>query len=345
LIGLVGARAYPGTAGGHVVRLEVTLRCTDEGFWLDLMNQAADRHAATPSEIPWRGWRDIFIRVYRNVETNRVIIVAAGVSFYSLLAIFPAIAAMVAIYGLFADPAAISSHLDSASGLLPGGAIEVIRDQLTRTSSRGTGTLGFTFLGGLAFSLWSANAGIKSIFDALNLVYSEEEKRGFVILNLVSLTFTAAAIVFALTAIVLVIALPIVLDYIGLGEATDLTVRVGRWPLLFLGVAFALAVLYRYGPSRSRPKWRWISWGSAFAAMTWIIASVLFSWYTANFATYDKTYGSLGAVIGFMVWLWISMIVVLVGAAINAEIEHQTALNTIRKAKAVGLTASEANPP
>jgi membrane protein len=297
------------------------------------MNQTAGRHAATPSESPCRGWRDIFVRVYRNVETNRITIVAAGVTFYALLAIFPAIAALVAIYGLFADPATISSHLDSASGLLPGGAIEVIRDQLTRTASRGAGTLGFAFLGGVAVSLWSANAGIKSIFDALNLVYNEQEKRGFVMLNLVSLTFTAAAIVFALTAILLVIALPIALNYIGLGEATDLTIRVGRWPLLFLGVAFALAVLYRYGPSRSRPKWRWISWGSAFAAITWMVASVLFSWYTANFATYDKTYGSLGAVIGFMVWLWISMIVVLVGAAINAEMEHQTALNTTTNGK------------
>jgi membrane protein len=134
-------------------------------------------------------------------------------------------------------------------------------------------------------------------------------------------------------------------DYIGLGEATDLTVRVGRWPLLFLGVAFALAILYRHGPSRSKPNWRSISWGNVCAAITWIIASVLFSWYTANFSTYDKTYGSLGAVIGFMVWLWISIIVVLVGATINAEIERQTALNTMRKAKAVGLAASEANPP
>jgi membrane protein len=285
------------------------------------------------------------VRVYRNVETNRVIIVAAGVTFYLLLAIFPAIAALVAIYGLFADPAVISSHLDSVTGLLPGGAIEVIRDQLTRTASRSAGTLGFTFLGGLAFSLWSANAGIKSIFDALNLVYNEEEKRGFVMLNLVSLTFTGAAIVFALTAIALVIALPIALNYTGLGEAKDLAIRVGRWPLLFLGVAFALAVLYRYGPSRSRPKLRWISWGSAFAAITWIIASVLFSWYTANFSTYDKTYGSLGAVIGFMVWLWISIIVILVGAAINAEIERQTAIPMRGRPKPSEFAASEANRP
>ncbi len=309
------------------------------------MNQVTGQHSATPPESPYREWRVVFGRVYRNVETNRIVIVAAGVGFYSLLAIFPAVAALVAIYGLFADPAAISSHLDSVSDLLPGGAIEVIRDQLTRTASHGAGARGFAFLGGVAVSLWSANAGIKSIFDALNLVYNEQEKRGFLKLNLVSLTFTAAAVVFASTTIVLVIALPLALNYIGLGQATDLTIRVGRWPLLFLGVAFALAVLYRYGPSRCRPEWRWISWGGAFAAITWIVASVLFSWYTANFGTYDKTYGSLGAVIGFMVWLWISMIVVLVGAAINAEIERQTEPDTNGKPKPSEFAAVEANRP
>ncbi len=286
------------------------------------------RHAATPSEIPFRGWKDVLLRVYENIGKNRVIVVAAGVTFYSLLAIFPAIAALVAIYGLFADPGTISSHLDSASGLLPEGAISVIRDQLARNASHGTNALSVAFVVGLLVSLWSANAGVKSVFDALNLVYTEEEKRGLIRLNLASLAFTAAALLFAVAAIGVVVALPIALNYIGLGEATDLALRVGRWPMLFLAVAFALAVLYRFGPSRANPKWRWISWGSAFAAVAWIAASVLFSWYAANFGNYDKTYGSLGAVIGFMVWLWISIIVVLVGAELNAEMEHQTAIDT-----------------
>jgi len=286
------------------------------------------RHAATPSEIPFRGWKDILLRVYENIGKNRVVVVAAGVTFYSLLSIFPAMAALVAIYGLFADPATISSHLDSASGLLPEGAITIVRDQLDRNASHGANALSIAFLIGLVISLWSANAGVKSVFDALNLVYAEEEKRGLIRLNLVSLTFTAAAIVFALAAIGVVVALPIALNYIGLGEATDLALRVGRWPMLFLAIAFALAVLYRFGPSRSNPKWRWISWGSAFASLAWIAASVLFSWYAANFGSYDKTYGSLGAVIGFMVWLWISTIVILIGAELNAEMEHQTAVDT-----------------
>jgi membrane protein len=286
------------------------------------------RHADTPADIPMRGWRDILLRVYNNISKDRVITIAAGVTFYSLLAVFPAIAALVAIYGLFADPTTISRNLDSLSGLLPGGAIDVIRDQMTRIASRGKGTLGLAFAIGLLVSLWSANAGIKSLFDALNLVYNEEEKRGFIKLNLMSLTFTAIAIVFALFGIAALVVLPVALNYIGLGGATDLIFRIGRWPILFVLVALALALIYRYGPSRSKPKWRWITWGSAFAALAWIVGSVLFSWYAANFGSYNQTYGSLGAIVGLMIWLWLSTIIILVGAELDTEREHQTARDT-----------------
>jgi membrane protein len=163
---------------------------------------------------------------------------------------------------------------------------------------------------------------------SLNLVYNEEEKRGLIKFNLVSLTFTLAAIVFALFGIATVVVLPVALNYIGLGGAADLIFRIGRWPILFVLVAFALAFMYRYGPSRSKPKWRWITWGSAFAALAWIVGSVLFSWYAANFGSYNNTYGSLGAAIGLMIWLWLSTIVILVGAELDAEMEHQTARDT-----------------
>jgi membrane protein len=286
------------------------------------------RHADTPADIPMRGWRDILLRVYNNISEDRVVTIAAGVTFYSLLAVFPAIAALVAIYGLFADPETISRNLDSLSGLLPGGAIDVIRDQMTRIASRGKSTLGLAFAIGLLVSLWSANAGIKSLFDALNLVYNEKEKRGLIKLNLASLTFTVAAILFVLFGIAAVVVLPVALNYVGLGPATDLIFRIGRWPILFVLVALVLAFVYRYGPSRSKPKWRWITWGSAFAALAWIVVSVLFSWYASNFGSYNQTYGSLGAVIGLMIWLWLSTIVILLGAGLDAEMEHQTARDT-----------------
>jgi membrane protein len=286
------------------------------------------RQADTPAEIPLRGWRDILSRVYRNIGKDRVIAIAAGVTFYSLLAIFPAIAAFVAIYSLFADPATVASNVESLSGLLPGGAIEIIREQMTRIASHGKSTLGWTFVSGLLVSLWSANAGVKSLFDALNLVYNEEEKRGFIKLNLLSMTFTIAGILFAIFGTVAVLGVPVALGHVGLGSATELIVRIGRWPVLLVLIALALAFVYRHGPSRSRPKWRWISWGSAFAAIVWIVLSILFSWYAANFGSYNQTYGSLGAVVGFMIWLWLSTIVILVGAELDAEMEHQTARDT-----------------
>jgi membrane protein len=276
-------------------------------------------------EIPVRGWKDILVRVYRNISDHRVFALAAGMTFYSLLAIFPALAALVAIYGLFADAAAITGHLDEVSGFIPSGAVDVARDQLTRVASKGSQTLGFTFAIGLGVSLWSANAAMKSLFDTLNIVYAEQEKRSFIKLNAVSLIFTAAAVAFILVAMAAVAVLPIALKYVGLTGFTDLLLRMARWPTLFIGLAIALALIYRFGPSREAPRWRWITSGSAMAALLWLAASAIFSFYAANFGNFDATYGSLGAVIGFMMWLWISAIVVLLGAELNAEIEHQTA--------------------
>ncbi|MFC7398378.1 YihY/virulence factor BrkB family protein [Chelatococcus sp. GCM10030263] len=286
------------------------------------------RHATTPSEIPARGWKDIGLRVYRNISTHRVLAIAAGVTFYSILAIFPAIAALVSLYGLFADAGTIGAQLDQVAGVLPSGAIDVLREQMTRVASQGGGTLGLTFAIGLLAALWSSNAGMKALFDALNVVYGEEEKRGFFKLNAVSLAFTTGAILFLLVAMAAVVVLPVALNFVGLGGASDLLIRLVRWPLLLVAIILALAVLYRYGPSRDLPRWRWTTWGSAFAAVAWVIASILFSWYAANFGSYNETYGSLGAVIGFMIWIWISAIVILVGAELDAEMEHQTARDT-----------------
>jgi membrane protein len=295
------------------------------------------RFARTPSEIPARGWKGVLLRVYANISQHRLLLVAAGVTFYALLAIFPAVAALVAIYGLFADPAKIAEHLNSMSGVFPGGAIEVLRDQMDRLAAQGGGTLGLAFVLGLAASLWSANSGTKSIFDALNLVYREDEKRGFVRLTLVALAMTLAAIAFVLIALLVMVVLPPMLNAIGLGGTASLLVKVLRWPILVLIVAILLAPLYRYGPSRARAQWRWITWGSAFAALAWVVLSLLFSWYAENFGGYNKTYGTLGAAIGFMVWMWLSTVVILIGAEFDAEMEHQTVRDTTEgEGKALG---------
>jgi len=282
------------------------------------------RFAATPSEIPPRGWKDILWRCYERLSEDRILAIAAGATFYGLLALFPAIAALVAIYGLVADPGTIAQHLDDMTGFVPAGALDVIRDQLTRVTSQGNATLGLAFAFGLAVSLWSANAGVKALIDALNIAYAEREKRGIVRLNALSLTFTFAGILALIVALGAVVVLPLALQYLGLERATAWVVTLAKWPLLFAAAALGIAALYRYGPSRNRAKWRWITWGSAFAALGWIAVSVLFSWYAANFGSYNKTYGSLGAVIGFMTWMWMSTIVILLGAELDAETEHQT---------------------
>ena len=286
------------------------------------------RHATSPAEIPARGWKDILWRVYGNIGEHRILALAAGMTYYSLLAIFPAIAALVAVYGIFADPGSIAKHLDDVAGFVPAGAVDVAREQLTRVATKGDKTLGFTFAIGLVISLWSANAAMKSLFDTLNIVYGEQEKRGFVKLNAISLGFTVGGIVFVLAALGGVVVIPVALQYLGLSNAADLLVRIGRWPALFVALAVALACIYRFGPSRQAPRWTWITWGSAAATILWLAASALFSFYAANFGSFNATYGSLGAVIGFMTWLWISAIVILLGAELNAEMEHQTARDT-----------------
>jgi membrane protein len=286
------------------------------------------RSVDTPSEIPAQGWKDILLRVYHGISEDRILLVAAGVTFYLLLSIFPGIAALFSIYGLFADPADIAGHLDALANVAPSGALDVLREEMTRLASNGGTTLGLGFLVSLAVSLWTTNSGVSAIFDALNIVYEEKEKRGLVRFYLTTLTFTLASIGFIILTISVVVLLPVVLNFIPLPGGTDPLVKIARWPILFVLTALALAALYRYGPSRGEARWRWITWGSAFATVVWIAASVLFSWYVASFGSYNKTYGSLGAIIGFMTWIWISIIVVLVGAKLDAEMEHQTVRET-----------------
>jgi membrane protein len=291
-------------------------------------DQSRGRLAENPSDIPARGWKDIILRVYQNIGSDRVVALAAGITFYCILALFPAVAALVALYGLFADPNTIATHLDMLSGILPEGVLKVLGDEMKRIAAQGNAALGMTFIVGLMTALWSANAGIKSVFDALNLVNNEPEKRSFVTLNAISLAFTSAAIAFVLLALGAIVVLPVALNYLGIAAAAELAAKILRWPALLILVMFGLALVYRYGPSRAKPKWRWITPGSAFAAIGWLTVSILFSWYAANFGSYNKTYGSLGAVIGSMIWIWLSIIVILLGAELNAEMEHQSARDT-----------------
>ena len=295
------------------------------------------RRAEAPWQIPWRGWKDILWRTYQQINEDRLLAVAAGVVFYGLLALFPAITAIVSLYGLFANAATISDHLSMTAGVLPASAIDIIREQITRLASKGDARLGFGFIVGLGIALWSANAGMKAIIDALNVVYEEKEKRGFIKLNLVSLAFTGGAIVALLLALGAVVVVPLLLAWFGVANLFATLVQYMRWPLLLAIVIVGIAIIYRFGPSRREPRWQWLSVGSIFAAAAWLGSSALLSWYLGSFAHYDATYGSLGAAIGMMMWMWISSIVILFGAQLNSEIEHQTARDsTIEHEKPLG---------
>jgi membrane protein len=234
-------------------------------------------------------------------------------------------------------PSTIGEHLSLLAGFLPGGAIDIIQEQVNRLVSKGDAKLGFAFIFGLAMALWSANAGMKAIMDALNVVYEEKEKRGFIKLNLVSLGYTLGGIVTTLLALGAVVVVPLVLSYVGLGSIGEILLSALRWPVLLAVIIIGLAILYRFGPSRREARWQWLSVGSVFAAVTWLISSGLLSWYLSSFANYNATYGSLGAGIGLMMWMWVSAIVILFGAQLNSEIEHQTARDsTVNGEKPLG---------
>ena len=259
------------------------------------------RQAEAPTEFPTRGWFDILWRVVLAIPQDRVLATAGSVAFFTLLAIFPAIAVVVSLYGLFADARTIGDHLALLAGILPAGALDLIRDQVIAIVSKQTQTLSIAFAIGFLTALWSANSGIGALFDALNVVYGEREKRSLLRFYGTTFLFTIGGVVFILAAFGAVVVLPVLLKFVGISFSAEIILSVIRWPLLLVVVIAGLAAVYRFGPSRATAQWRWVTLGSVAAAVLWIIASMAFSWYVASFDSYNKTYGSLGAGVGFMV--------------------------------------------
>jgi membrane protein len=313
----------------YVSRLDIANMASTTSSDEKSANQAGrGRHAHTPSEMPAKGWKDIFWRVWDGFNQDRILLIAAGTTFYLLLALFPALAAFVSLYGFVADPKTIAEHIAFLGGVLPSGGLDIINNQLKALAAQDTDALSTGFLLGLAIALWTANSGIKSIFDGMNVAYGEHEKRGIIRLNLVSFAFTLGALFIGIGLIVSVGIVPAALAFLRLGQWTETLISVLRWPCLLLMVGIGMATLYRFGPSRKKAQWRWLSWGASIATIVWLISSWGFSYYLQNFADYNATYGTLGAMIGFMMWTWISVIILLVGAELNAELEHQTTKDT-----------------
>lgn len=282
------------------------------------------RQAERPRDLPARGWRDILLRTRQEITDDHLSIVAAGVAFYALLALFPAIAALVSLWGLVFDPQQIAKQVESVSGMLPQEAASIIKSQARKVASGAGGGLTLAAIGGVLLAIYSAGKGTKALMEGLNIVNDETESRGFLKLNLVALVMTFCGIVGLVIALGLIAALPAFMGNLGLGRTLEALVMWLRWPLLFAFALTGLAVVYRYAPSRDEPRWRWVSWGATAATTVWVVASLLFSIYVRNFGSYNETYGSLGAVIILLMWLWLSAYVVLLGAELNSEMEHQT---------------------
>jgi membrane protein len=279
--------------------------------------------AASPAQIGRRGWKAVLRRTVSEFNEDQIPIVAAGSTFFALLALFPALGLFVSLYGLVGDIQGAQRQIAALQGVLPAGGVSVLGEQMTRLAATSHVSLGLTFLVSLLLSVLSANAGMKGLIAGLNVAYELRERRNFVVLNLVSLAFTAGAIAFAIVAMSAIVAVPEVLARVHLQMSPGASVL--RWPLLLIAAAGLFSVLYRWGPSPHGARWRWITPGGAIASILWMGMSLAFSAYVSRFGRYDATYGSLAAIVGFMTWIWLSLTIVLLGAEFNSELEQEAA--------------------
>jgi membrane protein len=291
---------------------------------------ARGRGADSPTEVPAQGWKDVGARTFRQIREDNVVLMAAGVAFFALLALVPALVAFVSLYGIVADPADVERHVNDMLAAAPADVREMIQAQLDAAVDRSPTAATLSAVIAIALALWSASAGTKHLIGAVNAAYDEPESRGFVKLRGLALLMTLGAIVFVVVAFGAIAVLPAILGEVGLGDAARVTLNVLRWPLIALFLMAALAVAYRVAPDRDDPRWRWASPGAVVAVVLWIVGSALFSVYTANFGDYDETYGSLAGIVVTMLWLFLSAFIVILGAEINSELERQTAEDTTK---------------
>jgi membrane protein len=283
---------------------------------------AKDQPAPEAGEVRSETLLQIAVNIVLRISRDSLMLVAAGVAFYAMTAIFPAIAAFVSIYGLFADPTTVQAQIAGYGGLLPDASLKILTDALQSFASKSNSTLSIALLISIGVALWSAKAGISALMSGLNIANETIEKRNVFVQQATGLALTLGGVLFAGVALAAIALLPAVIHYLPLDSGSKAALGLGRWPLLAVLIGFALAVLYRFGLYRERAKWRWITLGSAIATLLWLIGSGLFSFYVSRFGSYDKTYGSLAAPVVLLLWFWLSALVVLLGAEIDAEMEH-----------------------
>jgi membrane protein len=286
------------------------------------------REATKPNQIPVKGWKDTLLRVKDGISEDRLSMISAAMAYYALFAFIPALSSVVLIYAWVSDPAQISEHLNKVSHILPSEIQQMLKEQLGTLASAPTTKLGFGALFSLVLTLYSASKGSLATMDGLNIIYDEKEERGFIQQNLMAIGMTFIAAIIGLLAIAAIVIVPAVANFIGWPAGLEIAVSAASWIILLALFSLFLAIIYRFGPHREKPQWKWVSVGAIVASVGFVLSSALFSWYASEFGNFNKTYGSMGAVIVLMMWFYISSFVILLGGEINAELEHQTAQDT-----------------
>ncbi len=281
----------------------------------------------SPTAIRLADWRAVVARVFERMMADQIGVLAGGIAFYAFLSVFPAVAAGLMIWGLFTDMAALGPQLQAIREMAPD-AFGLIADQMVNIASQSANNLTIGVVVSVVLALWSASVGVSALMGAMNLAYHEKEKRKFIRLNLVSLAFTLGGILFVALSIAAIAAVPPILEAIYLGAFVEALVRAVRWLMTVALFLAACAIIYRFAPSRAHARWRWIIPGAALASVVWLIASVVFSAYLANFDAYNATFGSLGAVAALLMWFWLSAYAICMGAELNSQLELFTTQDT-----------------
>ena len=286
-------------------------------------------HDATrPRQIPWRGWIGIFRRVWQEMQRDHVTLIAAGVAFYGLLALFPAITALMALAGRVFEPSQVTQQIETVSAVVPSAAAEIIIGQASAVAGSQSSGLGLAALMGLGLAIWSSSKGVGSLIEGLNVVYDEKESRGFIHLTLLRLALTLFLIVGLIAGLGATIILPSIMQFISLGPVVEFVIGLARWVALVIMAMVGLGVVYHFAPNRKPARWNWLTPGAVLATVLWLAASAGVAYYVQNFGSYQETFGALAGVIILLMWLWISAILILLGAELNAEAEAQTQKDT-----------------
>lgn len=276
---------------------------------------------SSPAKIPFSGWKTVSIGVKEQIASDNVAIVSAGVAFYAFLAIFPAIMALISIYGLAIDPQQIQAQLAQLSSMMPEQAFDILQGRVDNLMETSETSLGWGTAIGVLFSLWSANKGTKSLFTGVDIAYNTANARGFFKQNALSLLFTLGAIVLVILSLALIVAFPALVNTFGLPGSLDTIIGWTRWLVLAIIVIFFLSLVYKYAPTKSQPGIRWVLPGATLATVLWLIASWGFSFYVSNFGNYGEMYGSISAVVVLLLWLFLTSFIILLGAEFNSETE------------------------